>query len=139
MRTPRLLKTAIQLSGAAAIAIALAAAAPSKGASPHSTIQGKNAAVTHLARGVGAFTYWMNGADGDVITIVRVSQNDSGNAAAKDRDFVLRFSTVLAPGQTQTISVAGIDWDDPPTIRIRRLGETIEVTSSNTDREGSGL
>jgi hypothetical protein len=138
-RTIRLPKAALQLSGAAALAVVLSAAAPSKAPPPHGTIQGTNAAVTHLAQGVGAFTYWMNGPDGEVITLLRKSHNNSAPAGGEDRDFVVRFSVVLAPGQTQTISVPGIDWANPPTIRIRRLGGSIEVTSSNTDQEGSNL
>jgi hypothetical protein len=138
-QTNRRSKAGIKLSGAAAIAIAVIAAAPSNAPALHGTIQGTNAAVTHLAPGVGAFTYWMNGPGGEVITLVRTSRNNSGAVGAKDRDFVVRFSTVLAPGQSQTISVPGIDWGNPPTIRIRRLGETIEVTSSNTDQEKSNL
>ena len=136
-RLNRLPQAAMLLGGAAAIAILLAAAAPSNAPQPYGTIQGTDAAVTHLADGVGAFTYWLNGAGGEVVTLVR-SSNGSADAGAKDRDFVVRFSTVLAPGQTQTIAIPGIDWANPPTIRIRRLGETIEVTSSNTvpPREG---
>ena len=136
-RINRLPKAAM-LGGSVAVAIALTAAAPSKAPQPYGTIQGTDAAVTHLADGVGAFTYWLNGAGGEVITFVRAS-NGSADAGAKDRDFVVRFSTVLAPGQTQTIAIPGIDWANPPTIRIRRLGETIEVTSSNTDQAGNNL
>jgi len=132
-RAKHLPKAAIQLSGTAVIAIVLAAAAPSKAGSPLGTIQGTNAAVTHLAQGVGAFTYWLNGPDGEVITLLRLPQTAAAESGAKDRGFVLRFSVVLAPGQTQTISVPGIDWGNPPTIHIRRLGQTIEVTSSNAD------
>jgi hypothetical protein len=128
----RWLKAGSRLAGAAGMAMVLAAAAPSDGTRSEGTIQGTDAAVTHLAPGIGAFTYWLNGAGGEVVTFVRVRRDNSGDAQAKDRDFVFRFSVVLVPGQTQTISVPGIDWGNPPTIRIRRVGETIEVTSSNT-------
>jgi hypothetical protein len=136
-KASRLRKASIQLGGVAAISALLLGAAPAP--TLHGTIQGTNAAVTHLAPGVGAFTYWMNGPHGDVITLVHASRNSSGNVGVKDSDFVLRFSTVLAPGQSQTISVPGIDWGNPPTIRIRRRGDTIEVTSSNVAGEGSNL
>lgn len=116
-----------------AAAVVLMAAAPPNAPPLPGTVQGTNAAVTGLAPGVGAFTYWMNGPDGEVTTLIRASRNDPTHAD-KDHDFVVRFSTVLAPGQSQTLSVPGIDWGDPPTIRIRRRGDTIEVTSSNTDR-----
>lgn len=134
----RLPETAMLLGGAAAIAIFLAAAAPLNAPQPYGTIQGTDAAVTHLPHGVGAFTYWLNGAGGEVITFVHAS-NGSTDAGAKDRDFVVRFSTVLAPGQTQTIAIPGIDWANPPTIHIRRLGETIEVTSNNIEQAGNNL
>jgi hypothetical protein len=127
------LNAGIRLAGAAGIAMVLAAAASSDGARSGSTIQGTDAAVTQLAPGIGAFTYWLNGPGGEVVTYVRVRRNNSADAGNKDRDFVFRFSVVLVPGQTQTISVPGIDWGNPPTLRIRRTGETIEVTSSNTD------
>ena len=126
----------LQLAGAAGLAIVLAAAAPTKASPQAGTIQGRQAAVTHLAPGVSAFTYWMNGADGEVITLVRLSENGLTRPGSDSRDFVLRFTVVLAPGQTQTISVPGIDWGNPPMIRIRRLGETIEVTSNNTGQRG---
>jgi hypothetical protein len=135
--TTGLPKAVMRFGGAAAIAIVLAGAARSEVPRPHGTIQGTNAAVTHLAPGVGAFTYWMNGPGGEVITLVRASRNNSADVGAKDRDFVVRFSVVLAPGQTQTMTVPGIDWANPPTIHIRRLGETIEVTSNNTDGVGA--
>jgi hypothetical protein len=133
LKRSRLPQVLLQLAGVAGLAMVLAAAAPAKTPLQAGTIQGTQAAVTHLAPGVSAFTYWMNGADGEVITLVRLSQN--GLTRAGSLDFVLRFTVVLAPGQTQTISVPGIDWGNPPTIRIRRLGETIEVTS-NTNVNG---
>lgn len=133
---PRLPQVLLQLAGAAGLAIVLAAAAPAKTSAQGGTIQGRQAAVTHLAPSVSAFTYWMNGADGEVITLVRLSENGLPRAGSDSRDFVLRFTVVLAPGQTQTIAVPGIDWSNPPTIRIRRLGETIEVTSNNTGQHG---
>jgi hypothetical protein len=133
---PRLPQVLWQLAGAAGLAIALAGAAPAKTSPQEGTIQGRQAAVTHLAPGVSAFTYWMNGADGEVVTLVRLSENGPTQAGTDSRDFVLRFTVVLAPGQTQTISVPGIDWGRPPTIRIRRLGETIEVTSNNIGQHG---
>lgn len=129
----RWLAAGIRLAGAAGIAMALAAAAPADGAPSDGTIQGADAAATRLAPGIGAFTYWLNGPGGEVVTLVRVKRNHSAAALPDDRDLVFRFSVVLVPGQTQTISVPGIDWGQPPTLRIRRVGETIEVTSSNTD------
>lgn len=126
-------KAGVRLGGAAAMVVVLSAAAPSDGARPDGTIQGTDAALTRLAPGIGAFTYWLNGPGGEVVTLVRVPRNGSDDAQPKDRDLVFRFSVVLVPGQTQTISVPGIDWGKPPTIQIRRVGETIEVTSSNTN------
>ena len=136
--TNRLAKAAVRLAAVGAVAMASAGAAPSQAPQPYGTIQGTDAAVTHLPQGVGAFTYWLHGADGEVVTFIRAS-NGSADASAKDGDFVVRFATVLAPGQTQTIAIPGIDWGNPPTIRIRRLGQTIEVTSSNTERQGNNL
>lgn len=132
-------RAAVRVGGAAVMAIALAAAAPSNAPPPHGTIQGTDAALTHLAPGVDAFTYWLNGADGDVVTLIRGSRNVPADADAKNRGFVVRFSVALAPGQTQTIAVPGIDWGNPPTIHIRRLGDTIEVTSSNTTSQENNL
>ena len=90
-----------------------------------------------LAPGVSAFTYWINGPGGDVITLLRARRTSSSDADTKDPDLVIRFSTVLVPGQTQRISVPGIHWGNPPTFRISRIGEAIDVTSSNTDRKGN--
>lgn len=132
----RWLDAAIRLGGAGVIAIVLMAAAPSGASRSGGTVQGTDAAATRLAPGIGAFTYWLHGPGGEVVTLVRVPRTNSADAGTKDRGLVLRFSVVLVPGQTQTLSVPGIDWGNPPTIRIKRVGDTIEVTSSNTDAEG---
>lgn len=135
----RWLKAGIRLGGAAAIGIVLTAAAPSDASWSGGTVLGTDAAVTHLAPDIGAFTYWLNGPGGEVVTFLRVRGNNSAGAGTKERDLVFRFSLFLVPGQTQTISVPGIDWRDPPIIRIRRVGDKIEVTSSNTGAEGSNF
>ena len=128
----RWLDAGIRFAGAAGIATVLAAAAPADGARSDGTVQGAGAAATRLAPGIGAFTYWLNGAGGEVVTLVRVGRNKPADALPDDHDLVFRFSVVLVPGQTQTIAIPGIDWGNPPTIRIHRDGETIQVTSANT-------
>jgi hypothetical protein len=52
-----------------------------------------------------------------------------GDEAASDqtRHAVVRFSSLIQPGQSQVISVPGPIGSPPQALRIRRLGDRIEV------------
>lgn len=84
------------------------------------------AVVTPLGPGASAVTYWVDGPEGfRVVTTVDTVRPDE--AGREDRHAVVRLSTVLRPGQTQTVSVPGPDGASPHAMRLRRLAGGIEV------------
>lgn len=84
--------------------------------------------VTALGASSSAETYWVDEAEGfRVFTTVRTLL--PGDAGREDRHAIVRFSTILRYGQTQTISVpeprAGSG--GPSAIQLRRLADRVEV------------
>ena len=81
--------------------------------------------TTALSGNVSALTYWVSESDGwHVVTTVDTvtGQNDE----AEDHS-VVRFSSVLLPGQSQLISVPFAIGEQQKALRIRRLGDQIKV------------
>jgi hypothetical protein len=82
-------------------------------------------AVVELDANASALTYWVRARDGwHVVTTV---DTVSGRGGAGETHAVVRFSSVLRPGQSQVISVPGAAGAPQQTLRIRRLGDRIEV------------
>jgi len=83
------------------------------------------AVVSKLSANASAITYWVSAADGwhAVTTVDIVTGRDSD----AEKHTVLRFSSVLLPGQSQLISVPVPMGEQPKALRIRRLGDRIEV------------
>ena len=83
------------------------------------------AVATELSANVSAITYWVSERDGwHVVTTVDTVFGRDGDA---ERHAVVRFSVVLLPGQTQLISVPSAIGEQQQALRIRRLGDRIEV------------
>ena len=84
------------------------------------------AVVTDLGNDAKAVTYWTKVAGGwEVVTTVdSVADRDSD----AERHAVVRFASVLLPGQTQEISVPLAVGAQPQVLRISRLSDRIEVT-----------
>jgi hypothetical protein len=81
--------------------------------------------TTELSANASAMTYWVSESDGwHVVTTVDTVIGQDGDAEAHA---VVRFSTVLLPGQSQLISVPFANGRRPQVLRIRRVGEEIEV------------
>ena len=81
--------------------------------------------TTELGANAAAITYWVSRSDGwHVVTTVDtvIEQNGDGEKHA-----VVRFSSVLLPGQSQSISVPFAVGEQQQVLRIRRLGDQIEV------------
>ena len=94
-------------------------------ARPESTLREGHAAVTRLSANASAITYWVNTRDGwHVVTTVDTVVAQDGEA---EEHAVVRFSSVLQPGQSQAISVPFAPGQQQQILRIRRLGEGIEV------------
>jgi hypothetical protein len=81
--------------------------------------------TTALSGNVSALTYWVSESDGwHVVTTVDTvtGQNDE-----TEDHTVVRFSSVLLPGQSQLISVPFAIGEQQKALRIRRLDDQIRV------------
>ncbi len=84
------------------------------------------AVVTRLGDGATAVSYWASAADGwHVVTTV-----DTVFAADTETEqhLIVRFSATLQPGQEQLVSVPGALGTERQALRIRRVGDRIEMT-----------
>jgi hypothetical protein len=83
------------------------------------------AVTTELGGNASAITYWVSRSDGwHVVTTVDTVIGRDGDA---EKHAVVRFSSILRPGQSQLISVPFAIGERQQTLRIRRLGDQIEV------------
>jgi hypothetical protein len=81
--------------------------------------------ATELSGNASALTYWVNEADGwHVVTTVDTVIGESGGA---EKHAVVRFSAVLLPGQSELISVPYPVGERQQVLRIRRLGDQINI------------
>ena len=87
------------------------------------------AVVTPLGAEASAVTYWVDGPEGfRVVTTVA-----SGDADRQDPCAVVRLSTVLRPGQTQTVSVPGPAGSPPRAMLFRRSVGGVEVLAGGSE------
>jgi hypothetical protein len=83
------------------------------------------AVTTELGANASAITYWVSEPDGwHVVTTVDAMIEQYGDA---EKHAVVRFSSVLLPGQSQLISVPLAIGQRQQVLRIRRLGDQVEV------------
>ena len=88
-------------------------------------VRQRRAVTTQLGPNASAITYWVSEPDGwHVVTTVDTVIGQNGDA---EKHAVVRFSSVLLPGQSQLISVPFAIGERQPVLRIRRLGDRIEV------------
>ena len=91
----------------------------------NSAVREGQAVVTELGANASAITYWVSDSDGwHVVTTVDTVIEQNGDA---EKHAVVRFSSVLLPGQSQLISVPFAIGERQQVLRIRRLGDQIEV------------
>jgi hypothetical protein len=91
----------------------------------NSAVRQHQAVTTELGPNASAITYWVSEPDGwHVVTTVDTVIGQNGDA---EKHAVVRFSSVLLPGQSQLISVPFAIGERQPVLRIRRLGDRIEV------------
>ena len=84
-----------------------------------------HAVTTELGANASAITYWVGRSDGwHVVTTVDTVTERNGDA---EKHAVVRFSSVLLPGQSQSISVPFAIGEQQQVLRVRRLGDQIEV------------
>lgn len=81
--------------------------------------------TTELGGNASAITYWANEADGwHVVTTV---DTVTGQNSEAEEHAVVRFTSVLLPGQSQLISVPFAVGEQQQVLRIRRIGDRIEI------------
>ena len=116
----------IKAAGLAGILVAALATAPGlKADQPNNTVREGHAVTTELGENASAVTYWVSKSDGwHVVTTVDTVIEQNGDA---EKHAVVRFSSVLLPGQSQLISVPFAIGERQQVLRIRRLGDQIEV------------
>ena len=92
---------------------------------PNNAVREGHAVTTELGGNAAAVTYWVSKSDGwHVVTTVDTMIEQNGDA---EKHAVVRFSSVLLPGQSQLISVPFAIGERQQVLRIRRLGDQIEV------------
>jgi hypothetical protein len=90
-----------------------------------SAVREGHAVTTELGANASAVTYWVARSDGwHVVTTVGTVIERNSDA---DKHAVVRFSSVLLPGQSQLISAPFAIGEQQQVLRIRRLGDRIEV------------
>ena len=116
----------VKAAGLAGILVAVLAIAPGLRADqPNNAVREGHAVTTELSGNASAVTYWVSKSDGwHVVTTVDTVLERNGDA---EKHAIVRFSSVLLPGQSQSISVPLAPGERQPILRIRRLGDRIEV------------
>ena len=91
----------------------------------NNAVRQRQAVTTELGPNASAITYWVSRSDGwHVVTTVDTVIDPNGDAG---KHAIVRFSSVLLPGQSQSISVPFAIGERQRVLRIRRLGDRIEV------------
>lgn len=108
---------------------ALAAFVPSQGIAGGQSVGEGAGIVTRLDAQAVAVTYWVSGPEGwDVVTTIDpLAGDETQNSRA-----VVRFSSRLLSGQSQTISVPTAVGDRHRSLTIRRVADRIEVETTPT-------
>jgi hypothetical protein len=116
----------IKAAGLAGILIAVLATAPGlKADQSNNAVREGHAVTTELGGNAAAVTYWVSESDGwHVVTTVDTVIDRNGDA---EKHAVVRFASVLLPGQSQSISVPFAIGERQQVLRVRRLGDRIEV------------
>jgi hypothetical protein len=117
----------VQSAKLAAILVAAlgATAHDLRAAQPESGILERRAVVTELSTNASATTYWVAETDGwHVVTTIDIVFQRGGDA---EQHAVARFSATLQPGQVELISVPYATGQQQRVLRIRRVGDRIEV------------
>jgi hypothetical protein len=122
MRSP---VKAAGLAGAV-VAVFAALAADLDAAQLNTGVREGQAVVSKLSGNASAVTYWVSRSDGWRVVTTVDTVIKQGNDL--ERHGVVRFSAVLLPGQSQDISVPFAVGERQPVLRIRRLGDRLDVT-----------
>jgi hypothetical protein len=121
--------SATALAGTVALTLALGAPATradDPAAKQYGTIGENQAILTAVGPNTSAVVYWQKKKEGwQVVTTVDVVTAPDSDA---ETHAVVRFAAELLPGQSQLISVPVASGAEQQVIRIRRVGDRIEVS-----------
>jgi hypothetical protein len=136
----RSLGTALITGAFVGIFLALAfttATADLKAARLDNGVREREPVSTELSPNASAMTYWVGESDGwhVVTTVDTVIARDS----EAETHAVVRFSSVLLPGQSQQISVPVAIGEPQKILRIQRSGNQIEVAQVTAPHAGNAL
>jgi hypothetical protein len=108
------------------LGVFLAAASPAQPpAQLDQAVHEDQAVTTQLDANTSAITYWASSPDGwHVVTTIDTVIGQDGKA---EKHAVVRFSSLLQPGQSQLISVPVAVGEGQQVLRILRLGDQIKV------------
>lgn len=110
------------------VASSLSALLPQQAAAEVQNVSEGQGVVTQLGGHASAVTYWVSGPEGwDVVTTIDPLASAE---AENDGRAVIRFSSRLLPGQSQTISVPAVAGVQPPSLLIRRVADHIEIETA---------
>jgi hypothetical protein len=117
----------IKAAGLAGILVAALATVPKLNAEQlNDAVHEGRAVTTELGGNASAVTYWVSKSDGwHVVTTVDAA---IGRIGETDKHAIVRFTSVLLPGQSQLVSVPFAIGEPQQVLRIRRLGDRIEVS-----------
>ncbi|HXO69748.1 MAG TPA: hypothetical protein VN838_12365 [Bradyrhizobium sp.] len=116
----------IKAAGLAGILVAALATVPElKADQINNAVREGHAVTTELGGNASAVTYWVSKSDGwHVVTTVDTVIGGNGEA---EKHAIVRFSSVLQPGQSHSISVPFALGERQQVLRIRRLRDQVEV------------
>ena len=116
----------LRIAGAAGILLGVfAIAVPGPKAAELSGVHEGQGVTTELSPNASAITYWVGESDGwHVVTTIDTVIGKDGD---DEKHAVVRFSSVLLPGQSQLISVPFARDEQQQALRIHRLGDRIEI------------
>jgi hypothetical protein len=107
------------------LGVVIATGTPDPRAAELNVVREGHAVGTELSANVSAITYWVGKLDGwHVVTTVDTVIGKDGDA---EQHAVVRFSSVLLPGQAQLISVPLALGERQQVLHIFRLGDQIQI------------
>jgi hypothetical protein len=108
------------------IAASLATSPALRATQVDESVRENQAVVTQLGANATAVSYWVGGPDGwHVVTTI---DTVAGKDTDAEQHAIVRFSAALMPGQEQLISVPSALGEEQQVLRIRRVGDQIQMT-----------
>src|SRR3979409_1196035 len=124
----------VKAAGLAGLLVAVFAPQPpdQKADQFNNAVREGQAVTTELGGNASAITYWVSRSDGwHVVTTVDTVIEQNGDTG---KHAVVRFSSVLLPGQSQLISVPFAIGERQQVLRIRRLRGAVRVGAAAWSR-----